>query len=219
MYYTDENKFTEDEREAMDGLARVVAFVCDISYEAIRSNCRKRPVVDAKKIACKYAYDNIPNSKLICEKNLALCSWYFKQDHGTIHYTIAKAQELYETEPNFAKLYDAVVNIVDNPTYEPDFTYSDLYKGQTNWDGVRMNINERHSVRYRHMPQYVKDDIIMLFGKGYGELTIAKKVETTLDFINYFIKREGLKRDKMAKIRKALSSQSVKFGYSKSIAY
>jgi hypothetical protein len=69
------------------------------------------------------------------------------------------------------------------------------------------------------MPQYVKDDIIMLFGKGYGELTIANKVQTTLDFINYFIKREGLKRDKMAKIRKAISSQSVKFGYSKSIAY
>jgi len=219
MYYTDENKFTEDEREAMDGLARVVAFVCEISYEAIRSASRKRPVTDAKKIACKYAYDNIPNSKLICEKNLALCSWYFKQDHGTIHYTISKAQELYETEPNFAKLYDAVVNIVDNPEYEPDFTYTDLYKGQTDWEGVRMNINERHWARYRCMPQYVKDDIVLLFNKGYGELSIAKKVQTTFDFINYFIKREGLKKDKMAKIRKAMKRKRDKFGFSELAVY
>jgi len=219
MFYTNEDKFTEDEREAMDGLARVVAFVCDISYEAIRSSSRKRPATDARKIACKYAYDNIPNSKLICEKNLALCSWYFNQDHGTIHYAVAKADELYETDVNFAKLYDAVVNIVDNPDYEPDFTYTDLYKGKNDWESVRMNINERHSNRYRFMPQYVKDDITSLFRKGYGELSIAIKVQTTFDFINYFIKREGLRRDKMAKIRKAMKKNRDKFGFSELAVY
>lgn len=219
MYYTNEDKFTEDEREAMDGLARVVAFVCEISYEAIRSASRKRPVTDAKKIACKYAYDNIPNSKLLGEKNLGLSSWYFKQDHGTIHYTITKADELYETDVNFAKIYDAVVNIVDNPNYEPDFTYTDLYKGKTDWDSVRMNINERHLTRYKYMPQYVKDDIILLFNKGYGELSIANKVQTTFDFINYFIKREGLKRDKMEKIRKVMKRKRDKFGFSELAIY
>jgi hypothetical protein len=69
------------------------------------------------------------------------------------------------------------------------------------------------------MPQYVREDIVNMFERGYGELTIANKVGTTMSFVEYFIKREGLKKDKMSKIRKAISSQSVKFGYSKSIAY
>ena len=48
---------------------------------------------------------------------------------------------------------------------------------------------------------------------------VTNKLRTTLDFIQYFTKKEGLKSDKIGKIRKALSSQSVKFGFSKSIAY
>jgi hypothetical protein len=58
-----------------------------------------------------------------------------------------------------------------------------------------------------------------MFERGYGELSIANKIGTTLNYIKYFIKRDGLKRDKMAKIRRAISSQSVKFGVSTSIAY
>ena len=69
------------------------------------------------------------------------------------------------------------------------------------------------------MPQYVREDIVNMFTRGYGELTIANKVGTTMPFVEYFIKREGLKRDKMAKIRKAMSSQSAKFGYNTSINY
>jgi hypothetical protein len=219
MKYTDENRFTQDERDAMDGLARVVAFVCGVDYDKIKSKTRKRKIVDARKIACKYAYDNIPNTMFLGGRNLALPSWYFGLDHGTVHHSIDKADELYEADPMFAKLYDAVIDIVDNPKYEPDFTYDKLYAKKITWDSVRMDMNQYNKTRYAFMPQYVREDIVNMFERGYGELTIANKVGTTMSFVEYFIKREGLKKDKMAKIRKAISSQSVKFGYSKSIAY
>jgi len=219
MKYTDENRFTQDERDAMDGLARVVAFVCGVDYDEIKSKTRKRKIVDARKIACKYAYDNIPNTMFLGGRNLALPSWYFGLDHGTVHHSIDKADELYEADPMFAKLYDAVIDIVDNPKYEPDFTYDKLYEKKRTWESVRMDNNEYHKTRYAFMPQYVREDIVSMFERGYGELTIANKVGTTMGFVQYFIKREGLKKDKMAKIRKAISSQSVKFGVSTSIAY
>jgi hypothetical protein len=219
MKYTDENRFTQDERDAMDGLARVVAFVCGVDYDKIKSKTRKRKIVDARKIACKYAYDNIPNTMFLGGRNLALPSWYFGLDHGTVHHSIDKADELYEADPMFAKLYDAVIDIVDNPKYEPDFTYDKLYAKKITWDSVRMDMNQYNKTRYAFMPQYVREDIVNMFERGYGELTIANKVGTTMSFVEYFIKREGLKKDKMSKIRKAISSQSVKFGASKSIAY
>jgi hypothetical protein len=152
-------------------------------------------------------------------RNLALPSWYFGLDHGTVHHSIDKADELYEADPMFAKLYDAVIDIVDNPKYEPDFTYDKLYEKKRTWESVRMDDGEFHKTRYAFMPQYVREDIASMFERGYGELTIANKVGTTMSFVEYFIKREGLKKDKMSKIRKAISSQSVKFGVSTSITY
>jgi hypothetical protein len=219
MLYTDENRFTEDEKDAMDGLTRVVAYVCGVDYDALKSKSRKHSITDARKIACKYAYDNIPNTMFLGGRNLALPSWYFGLDHGTVHYSIEKADALYEADPMFAKLYDAVIDIVDNPKYEPDFTYDKLYAKKRTWESVRIDMNEYNKTRYSFMPQYVREDIVNMFTRGYGELTIANKVGTTMPFVEYFIKREGLKRDKMAKIRKAMSSQSAKFGYNTSINY
>jgi hypothetical protein len=219
MFYTDENRFTEDERDAMDGLARVVSYVCDVSYDELKSKTRKQQIVDARKIACKYAYDNIPNTRFSMGRNVALAAWYFRVDHSSVSHAVQTADELYEFNPSFAKLYDAVVEIVDNPKYEPDVTYSQLFSKEKDWDSVRMSQQEFHKTRYALMPQYVREDIISYFNKGYGDLTIANKVGTTMRYIQYFIKREGLKRDKIGKIRKALSSNSVKFGFSKTIAY
>jgi hypothetical protein len=219
MHYIDENRFTQDERDAMDGLARVVAYVCAVDYEEMKSKCRKRELVDARKIACKYAYDNIPNSKFNCGRNLALPSWYFKCDHSSISHAIHTADELYEYEPVFAKLYDTVIEIVDNPNFEPDADYLRFISGKKIWENVRMDDREYHKTRYCVIPESVKEEITNMFNKGYGQLSIANKVRTTVPFIDYFIKREGLKKDKMSKIRKALSSRSINFGTSKSIAY
>jgi len=219
MKYTDENRFTQDERDAMDGLARVVAFVCGVDYDELRSKTRKRKVVDARKIACKYAFDNLNVFSVHVSKTVMLPAWYFDVDHSTICHAIQTADELYEFSPAFAKLYDTVIEIVDNPLYEPDFTYEQAFARNIVWEDVRMSITAKNKDKYALMPMHIKDDIISLFNKGYGELTIANKLRTTLDFIQYFTKREGLKSNKIGNIRKALSSQSVKFGLSTSITY
>jgi hypothetical protein len=219
MHYRDENRFTQDERDAMDGLARVVAYVCAVDYEEMKSKCRKRELVDARKIACKYAYDNIPNSKFNCGRNLALPSWYFKCDHSSISHAIHTADELYEYEPVFAKLYDTVIEIVDNPNFEPDADYLRFVSGKKIWENVRMDDREYHKTRYSVIPESVKEEIINMFNKGYGQLSIANKVRTTVPFIDYFIKREGLKKDKMANIRKVIRKRRDKFGLSELAVY
>lgn len=219
MFYTDENRFTQDERDAMDGLARVVAFVCGVGYDELRSKSRKRRIVDARKIACKYAFDNIVVSSSHVPKNIMLPAWYFRVDHSSICHAIKTADELYEFSPDFAKMYDMVIEIVDNPDHEPDYAYEQVFGSKLTWDDIRMSVNVKNRDKYALMPINIKEDIIALFNKGYGELTISSKLRTTIDFIQYFIRRDGLKRDKIGKIRKVISSQSVRFGTSKSIAY
>lgn len=219
MFYTDETRFTQDEKDAMDGLARVVSYVCGLDISDLKRKTRQRVITDARKIACKYAFDNIPNTLFYGEKNLALPSWYFGLDHGTIHNSIEKADELYEHDTAFAKLYDTVINIVDDPDYEPDITYDKLYDKSKTWDSVRMNDRDSHKTRCDLMPQCVKEDILNMFDRGYGELTIANKVGTTMNFIKFFAKKEGVKSNKIGSIKRALSSQSVRFGASTSISY
>jgi hypothetical protein len=219
MKYVNENRFTEDERDAMDGLARVVAYICCVDYDEMRSKSRKRELVDARKIACKYAYDNIPNSKFIRGRNLALPSWYFKCDHSSTSHAIHTADELYEHETVFAKLYDTVIEIVDNPNYEPDDDYRRFVSGKKIWENVRMDDREYHKTRYSVIPDSVKEEIINMFNKGYGQLSIANKVRTTVPFIDYFTKREGLKKNKMANIRKVIRKRRDKFGLSELAVY
>ena len=219
MFYTDENRFTQDERDAMDGLARVVAFVCGVDYDELRSKTRKRRIVDARKIASKYAFDNIGVSSSHVPKNIMLPAWYFNVDHSSICHAIKTADELYEFSPDFAKMYDTVIEIVDNPDHDIEYAYEQAFGNKLTWDDIRMSVSIKHRDKYALMPINIKEDIINLFNKGYGELSIANKVETTFDFINYFIKREGLKRDKIGNIRKTIKTKRDKFGYSKLMAY
>jgi hypothetical protein len=219
MHYKDENRFTQDERDAIDGLARVVATVCRLDVEELRSKSRKRHVADARKIACKYTYDNIPNSKFMVGRNLSLSAWYFNLDHSTVSHAVHTADHLYDYDPEFAKIYDTVVEIIDNPNYKPDSEYHKIMSNKKTWDDVRMDEREYNKTKYSLLPESVKEEIINIYKKGYGLLHISNKVGTTIDFVEYLIKKEGVKKDKVGDIKRALNSQSVKFGVSTSIAY
>lgn len=207
------NGFSEVEVEAMEGLVRVVAFVCGITVEEIKSKSRKREITDARKMVCMYANDNIPHRKYQVQKNLKLATWYFECDHSTISHAIDCGRDLYKNDSAFQKAYDSVIDFINDPKYSPDFTYNELYAMKKTWEDVRMNHNESHSVRYSLMPQYIKQDIINLFNKGYGEYTISQKVGTIMEFIVYFCDKEGLKRDKFDKIKQAMLE--VKLQYKK----
>jgi hypothetical protein len=219
MKYTDESRFTEDERDAMDGLARVVAFVCGVNHDDLRSKSRKRRIVDARKIASKYAFDNIAVSSSHVPKNIMLPAWYFNVDHSSVCHAVKTADELYEFSPDFAKMYDTVIEIVDNPDHDIDYAYEQAFGNKLTWDEIRMSVRIKNRDKYALLPINIKEDIITLFNKGYGEFAIANKVETALDFISYFIKREGLRKDKMANIRKVIKRKADKFGINKLALY
>jgi hypothetical protein len=219
MHYRDESKFTQDERDAMDGIARVVAIVCRLNIEELRSKSRKRHVADARKIACKYAFDNIPNSKSMVGRNLSLSAWYFDLDHSSVSHAVHTADHLYDYDSDFAKLYDTVVEIVNNPNYKPDSEYHRIVSNKKTWDDVRMDEREYNKTKYSLLPESVKEEIINIYKKGYGLLHISNKVGTTINFVEYLIKKEGVKKDKVGDIKRALGSDSIKFGFSTSISY
>lgn len=219
MKYKDESKFTQDERDAMDGIARVVSVVCRLSVEELRSKSRKRHVADARKLACKYSFDNIPNGKSMVGKNLSLSAWYFNLDHSTVSHAVSIADHLYDYDPDFAKLYDTVIEIVNNPNHKPDSEYCRIVSNKKTWDDVRMDEREYNKTKYSLLPESVKEEIINTYKKGYGLLHISNKVGTTINFIEFLIKKEGVKKDKVADIKRALSGDSVRFGFNKSIEY
>ncbi len=219
MFYRDGSIFEEDKRIAVDGLARVVAYVCGIDYEDVVSNSRKRPFVDARKMVCKYVNDNIPLSHFARNKNVALSAWFFDCCHSSISHAVKQANNLYKSDAKFARLYDAVVEIIDNPKYNPDFTYSDVYNDKKNWSDVRKDIHELLRVRYSFMPQYIREDIIHLYKKGYGEQTIADKLGTTMDLVQYMINREGLIKDKTKLVNKIVAERRLSFKPSMEASY
>jgi hypothetical protein len=219
MFYRDGSMFEEDKRVAVEGLTRVVAYVCGIDYEDVVSHCRKRPFVDARKMVCKYVNDNIPLSHFARNKNVALSAWFFDCCHSSISHAVKQANNLYKSDAKFARLYDAVVEIIDNPKYSPDFTYSEVYNDKKNWNDVRKDIHELLRVRYSFMPQYIREDIIQLYKKGYGEQTIADKLGTTMDLVQYMINREGLVKDKTKLVNKIVAERRLSFKPSMEVNY
>lgn len=211
MRYENQNLFKEDHRIAIDGVARVVCFICGVDYNDIIGRSRKRIYVDARRLICKYVYDNIPPYNNWSRKNIALSSWFFGYDHSTILYAVQSAEDLYKTDANFARLYDALIEIIDNPSYSPDFTYAELYCNSKTWDEVRMDTKESNRVRYELVPQQVKDDINSLYKKGYSEYTISEKVGTTLEFVSYFVHKERITRDKTSNIKRVMSLRKAEF--------
>jgi hypothetical protein len=211
MFYRDGSIFEEDKRVAVEGLTRVVAYVCGLDYEDVISNSRKRPFVDARKMVCKYVNDNIPLNHYVRNKNIALSAWFFNSCHSSVCHAVKQGNNLYKSDAKFARLYDAVVEIIDNPEYNPEFTYSDVYNDKKNWTDVRKNIHELLRVRYSFMPQYIREDIIQLYKKGYGEQTIADKVGTTMDLVQYMINREGLVKDKTKLVNKIVAERRLSF--------
>ena len=119
MFYS-EDRFTEEEKMAIEGLSLLVAELCDVEYVDLVSKSRKRELVDARKLICMYAYDNIPVASTKMRKSLALASWFFNCDHSTVIYSIDAGRDLYQTDIKFKTYYDSIISIIDNPEYNAD---------------------------------------------------------------------------------------------------
>jgi len=220
MFYT-EDKFTEEEKLAIEGLALLIAELCNIDYADLVSRSRRRELVDARKLLCMYAYDNIPVSSSRMRKSLALASWFLNFDHSTVIYSIDAGRDLYQTDLKFKTYYDSIVSIIDNPEYNPDSVLNEVNKelNTMSWSFVRKDVREKTYIRYLLMPEDVKEKVRDLFQRGFTEFTIAEKVDTTLDLINYFIKKERLVVNKTSNITKMMSLKRYRPTLSKVIEY
>lgn len=220
MFYR-EDRFTEEEKMAIEGLSLLVAELCGIEYADLLSKSRKRELVDARKLICMYAYDNIPVASTKMRKSLALASWFFNCDHSTVIYSIDAGRDLYQTDIKFKTYYDSIISVIDNPEYNPD-TVLNAVNNELNtmsWSFVRKDVREKTYIRYLMMPEDIKDQVRDLFKRGFTEFTIAEKTETTVDLISYFIKKERLTIDKKSNIAKMMSLKSYKPRLSKVVEY
>lgn len=99
-------------QEAMCLTKHVCSFLC-IDIDAVRSESRKRPVVDARYIAMRIIKDNVPAITL-----KAIGSIFSNRDHSTVLNAFKQCEELIQTSKDFREKYERVIRylqkIIDN---------------------------------------------------------------------------------------------------------
>ena len=207
MRYT-EDKFTEEEKYAIESLSKVVCFICGLSESELRGRSRVRPAPDARKMVYKYVYDNINIGTTDGGSRYALSAWFFDQDHSTINHGVNEFNKLYVTNEEFKTVYDSLIETINSPKEMEKLDPKKMYFIEKTWELVRYNANERLSVKYNLMPEELKNKSVDLYHKGYGYQSIACEVGTDAPLIIYLVKRMNIKRDKTEKI-KAIRSASA----------
>ena len=198
-----EERFTEQEREAIITLANIACFVSGVSYEELIGKSRVRPLPDVRKMICKYAQDNIAIGLMDRESSFALSSWFFNQDHSTISHCIGQFKDLYATNKEFKRVYDALIEAIDDPnTLSQLKPSSQMYLVNKTWDIVRLDSKEKLNTKYTLMPEELKTKAVSLYLKGYSYENISVEVGTDTLLISYMVKRMGLSRNKIENLNK-----------------
>lgn len=223
MKYT-EDRFTEEEKLAIDSLAKIVCYFFDISVEDVRGKSRLRQFTDARKIIASYAYHNIPVKNVNYSKGsgtTSLASWYLDVDHTSIVYCVEECDALIQSNSNFATIYDAIIDAINIKDVD-GVTVADKIFIKT-WEMVREDIDEPNHIKYDLVPPSVLTNIRNLYKKGYSEITIGNRCGTTHSFIKHVVNKEGLMRDKQRSIvdtaNKMMVKHAIKFRHSTVIDY
>ena len=226
MKYRAEN-FSEEERNSIIQLGKIVAYVFKINEDELRSHVRKREFTDARKALSSIASSNIDVASSERFKQwgynmTSLTSWYLNCDHSSISYSVDKAGELYEVDKNFKFLYDSIIELINKPSEEV-LNKIELAKNEMDeltWDEVKDNVNFTHKVRYSVAPEEVLLDIEDLYSRGYSVALIANKYKMMPTFVGYVSRIRGLERKEKHKLfltanqlihrRKAIIAPEVK---------
>ena len=196
MKYT-EDRFTEEEKLAIESLAKVVCYFFDIDVEEVRGRGRQRVLTDARKIISNYAFNNIPVEHVQYRKSkgtTSLASWYLNVDHSSIVYFVNQCDELIQTDKYFSAIYDTIADAVNIQDVDGVTMADKIYKKR--WDDIKGDIYESNHVKYDVIPEAVLTEIRVLYQKGYSNMTIANRHGTTMDFIEHVVKKENLMRSK-----------------------
>lgn len=209
MFYSGD-RFTEEEKLAIEGLTLLVAELYAVDYADIMSRSRKREVIDARKIICMYAYNNIFIASSKMKRSLSLSSWFFNCDHSTVVHAVSSGKDLYKTDVKFKAYYDSVIKIIDNENADDVLLIAKKELNTLSWSFVRKDVKEKLYTRYLLMPEDIKENVRELFSRGILEFDIAEKAGTTVDLIFYFIKRERLVINKVSNISRMMSLRKYK---------
>ena len=197
------DQFSEEEKNNIIQLGKIVSYVFKIDENNLRSHTRKRMFTDARKALASIVSSNISiaasNKFKSCGYNkLSLTAWYLDFDHSTVSYAIDKASDLYVVDSNFKLLYDSIIEILNNPTDEL-LRRVELYDHELDlvtWDESKDNPAYTHKLRYSIAPEDVLLDISNLYTRGYSEALIANKYKIVPTFISYVAKVRNLERKK-----------------------
>lgn len=213
MKYRAEN-FSEEERNNIIQLGKIVAYVFKIDEGDLRSHVRKREFTDARKALASIASSNIDVASCQAFKRwgynmTALTSWYLDCDHSTASYSVDKAAELYEVDKNFKFLYDSIIELINQPSEE---VLNKIESAKTEmddltWDEVKDSVHYTHKVRYSLAPEDILLDIVDLYTRGYSVALIANKYKMMPTFVGYVSKIRGL--DRKQKIRSFLTANQL----------
>lgn len=197
------DQFSEEERNNIIELGKIVAYVFKINEDELRSHVRKQKFTDARKALSSIASSNIDvanfkNLKYCGYSKLSLTAWYLDFDHSTVSYAIDKASDLYLTDKGFRMLYDSIIDLINKPTEEV-LNRIELAKTEMDnltWNEVKDTPSYAHKVRYSTAPEEVLLDISNLYTRGYSEALIANKYKVVPTFIQYVAKVRNIDRKK-----------------------
>lgn len=192
-------RFTEEEVNIARAVSEAVCKVFNITDTDLRSDIRRRPFPDARKIFSHYICHNIRLEKVQGHYNVALPTWYLHQHHSTICYAVEQADNLYETDPEFRRNYDNVVGVLNDPeNYQISAYKKKVDKVSTNplliWEDVRMASGFKYEVKKSLMPKKIADRIKEMYEIGYSIPQIAYHCKMGERFTKMYIDEVGLER-------------------------
>lgn len=203
MKYTDKSRFTEEQINLIEGVAKVVCHVYDITVDELRNNVRKRIYTDPRKLFCNFVVNNFnmvipvgkPGSgftKIISSQ--PLLSWYLNQCHSTVIHAIAEADSLYKIDSVFRHNFDVVVRILNNPNYDVEIDNKEVAKlNGITWEALQYDDNVSMTLRIRLMPRNIGHMISNMYMKGYGVGIIANEVKVSVSFVQQYVIKKGLR--------------------------
>lgn len=189
-------RFTNEEIEVVTKVAKVVCHVFNITDEQLRSDSRRRPMPDARKVLSHYVSNNIKLEKFSGPYHVALATWYLKKDHSTICTAVNEADNLYQTDIVFRHNYDSVINIInDLVRYELIFCENpELLRPDLTWDMVKRNSGYENVIKAKLIPKKVSDRLKEMYQRGYAITQIAYDIRTTVAFVNFYVKTNNIER-------------------------
>ena len=197
MKYMDENMFSEEEKESIYSLTCIVCHILDVDLESVMGDSRKAIFSDARKIISHYAYHNLAiRRKGKTTYTLALASWFFKRDHGSINNLVRMGANLYDTDSKFRDAYDEVMSCINKNTPDPKIyklREKEVVPVNLNWDMVRKG-NYSFAVKDHYMPEAVLDKVKEMYSNGYSLGQIGLRQYISDQYVKYLTEKHEMTR-------------------------